>query len=66
MAFAWTIVACFLLATITFCLGGSVGRNASRTYNDKTSANRSSIGTFGRKGERSSFERSSRIKDDYS
>jgi len=65
-AFTWASMACFLLATITFCMGGRSGRDA--TYQQ---ANRSRGGVFGRKRStksRGSFVGSDRggIKDDYS
>jgi len=64
-AFTWSAWACFLLATITFCLAGRSGRDKS--YSSK----RRSGGTFGRKGStrsRGSFLDSERggIKDEYS
>jgi len=64
--FTWAAVACYLLATITFCLSGRSGR-------EKTSnaAGRGRGGMFGRKRStksRGSFVGSERggIKDDYS
>jgi len=64
-AFTWSAMACFLLATITFCMSGRSGRDA--TYQ----TNRSRGGVFGRKRStksRGSFVGSDRggIKDDYS
>jgi len=63
-AFTWSAAACYLLATITFCLSGRSGR-------DKTYTTSPSRGVFGRKRStksRGSFVGSERggIKDDYS
>jgi hypothetical protein len=48
MAFAWASVACFFLATISFCLGGRLGgdrtnRAPSRTRSTKSNRSRGSF-----------------------
>ncbi|KAF2433009.1 SUR7-domain-containing protein [Tothia fuscella] len=63
-AFTWSALACFLLATIMFCLGG---RSKDKTY----TSDRNRGGMFGRKKSmrsRGSFVGSERggVKDDYS
>lgn len=64
MAFSWTSFAVFFLASVFFCIGGSVGKNKDSTKKSY----------FGRKGskrstrERGSFIDSSsdrRVKDEY-
>jgi hypothetical protein len=63
--FTWAAFACFFIAMITFCLGGTAGREKRRT---------STNGGLGRKGSkrsrtsRGSFIGSERggVKDDYS
>lgn len=67
--FTWAAVACYLLSTIFFCIGGSAGKK-----NRDTTTTRSRGGLFGRKrstrsrASRGSFidsERSGGIKDEY-
>ena len=64
MAFSWTSFAAFFLASVLFCIGGSVGKNKDATKKSY----------FGRKGsKRSARERGSfidtssdrRVKDEY-
>ncbi|KAK5114257.1 hypothetical protein LTR85_010322 [Meristemomyces frigidus] len=61
--FTWATMACYLLATIFFCVGGSVGKNESTSYQKKS--------YFGRKRStrsRGSFvdnESQRRVKDEY-
>jgi hypothetical protein len=47
MAFAWTSMACFFLATISFCLGGRLGGDRSsgvkRTRSTKSNRSRGSF-----------------------
>ena len=60
--FTWGAMACFLVSTVLFCLGGSVGKDRS---------NKSSKSSFGRKRStrsRGSFvdtESAHRVKDEY-
>ena len=66
-AFTWAAMGCFLIATILFCLGGSLGKKDSYQQKSKTSY-------FGRKKStrstrsRGSFidsESQRRVKDEY-
>jgi hypothetical protein len=61
MGFTWAAVACFFLATITFCLGGKLG-------GDRSSGVRRTRSTKSNRSRGSFLETDSqrRVKDDYS
>jgi len=56
MAFTWTIVACFFIATVLFCIGGTVGRDKSSVRRKRSTRSNRSRGSFLESG----------VKDDYS
>lgn len=63
MAFAWTTFVCYFLASLLFCIGGTVGRESSG--NSRMSRKRSTRSTRSR-GSFLDTESQRRVKDSYS
>lgn len=65
MAFAWTSFACYFLASVLFCIGGTVGRDSPRSSGSSFKRKRSTRSTRSR-GSFLDSESQRRVKDNYS